>query len=80
MKFKDFKYCIITDEDSRPMSFDYDFGALSYCNDEFWQDEFFPLKVVTIKTAQKQIDTSITNRKKWGLESPEYKLIPVAKK
>lgn len=80
MKFKDFKYCIVTDEHDRPMTFSELDGQLCYCNSEDWKDDIFPIKVVTIKTARKQIRISTTNRLNWGYAKPQYKIYPVIKK
>lgn len=77
MKFKDFTHCIITDEYNRPMVWSPPDEQLCYVDDEYWIDEVLPLKIVTIKSARKQIKKSSENRKLWGYSATKYKLIPV---
>jgi hypothetical protein len=76
------KYYIIVDKDNRPMSFDSDDRRmedrqLCYCYNSF------PVKIVTSKQAQKQIEITIKNRIAWGCYNPEidiYQLMPVKMK
>jgi hypothetical protein len=81
MKFKDYKKCIIVDEKNRPMSWSPRDEQLCYCNDEYYLDWIFPIKIVSIKTARKQIRNTIENRKLWHMDDDtQYKLMPVKEK
>ena len=80
MEFKDYKYCIVADEHDRPMTFSQPDEQLCYCDDEYWVDDVLPLRVVTTRTARRQIRVSIKNRNAWGMDVPKYKLIPVTAK
>lgn len=78
MKFEDFKYCIVVDDENQPMVWSPPDEQLCYCQDEFWEDDILPLKVVTVTEARRQIRLSKKNRKRWGYENDiKYKLIPV---
>lgn len=77
MKFKDFRYCIIVDDEMKTMVWSPPDKQLCYCNDEFWEDDILPLKIVTIQEAREQIKKTVKNRKKWGYDICRYRLIPV---
>ena len=79
MKFKDFKFVIITDKNNRPMSWSSVDNQVCYCDDENWLDDIHPIKVITKKTAKQQIKKSIENRKSWGMGHSkfDYKMMPV---
>jgi hypothetical protein len=80
MKLKDFKYCIVVNGDNKPMSFSQSDEQFCFADNEIWEDELFPLKIVTIKTARKQIEISTQNRKKWGFDKTHpttYRIMPV---
>lgn len=77
MKFKQYKKCIVTDEESRPMAFSD--KQLCYCDDECWKGEIHPVKVISVEEARKQIKQSIAWRKKnnFSANKGDYKLMPV---
>jgi len=79
MKVEDFKYCIVTDEKYKPMSYCDQYGnkQLCYCDNETWKDDVWPLKIVTVAQAKEQIKKSNQWRKKQGMSISKYLLMPV---
>ena len=82
MKYKDFKYVIITDKDNRPMSYSKADGQICYCDDDGYIDEVHPIVVVSKQVAKNQIKRTIKYRKFLGMtdSETEYKLMPVREK
>jgi len=79
-KFEDFDKVIITDEKHKPMAWNGD--QLCYCENEFWQDEAFPVKIYTKATAKKYIAKTKQYRKSlnFNTNGERYILFPVATK
>lgn len=81
MKYKSYKYVIVADKDERPMAWGDE--QLCYCDNERWEDDIFPIKVITKQTAEKQIKRSIVYRKGRRFEPmtkrEDYLLMPIKK-
>ena len=50
MKFKEFKYCIIVDENNRPMAWNPADGQLCYVSDEYYEDDVLSEKIFLSST------------------------------
>ena len=79
MKYKDFDYVIIVDDENKPMSYSKSDGQLCYCDDENWEDDIHPIKIISKQTAKRHIRLDREYRKALGLIDDRLglKLMPV---
>ena len=71
------RFIIVYYEDRQPMSWSERDKQLVYCTTETWQDTPMPLRIYSRKTAEKHIEKTIINRRKWNMNEGKYLLMPV---
>ena len=79
MKYKDFDYVIIVDDENNPLSYSKSDGQLCYCDDENWEDDIHPIKIISKQTAKRHIRLDREYREKNNLvrDNLVFKLMPV---
>ena len=70
------RFIIVCSEDRQPMSWSERDKQLVYCTTE-WQDTPMPLRIYSRKRAEKHIEQTIINRRKWNMNEGKYLLMPV---